>query len=66
MGWLTLSWSDLLHGLTSQSFPGTLIPAKAGIQIFRMKGVGLDSRLRGNDEKNAGDLDSYDYLINVR
>jgi hypothetical protein len=27
-----------------------VIPAKAGIQCFLMVGLGLDSRLRGNDD----------------
>ena len=41
-----------------------VIPAKAGIQfpLFVPAG-GVDSRLRGNDNKRRGDLNKYELLL---
>jgi hypothetical protein len=41
------------------TFFTTVIPAKAGIQtaFLDVRGSGLDSRLRGNDEVDLGSVD---------
>ena len=45
----------------SQIWPVFVIPAKAGIQLFKHV---MDSRLRGNDKQDVSRL--HDMLMNVR